>query len=319
MKNASRLLIASLASFASIGTAAAQDTPDGDGAATEPAPDGMAPDGMAPDPNAAMPDPNATPDMAPPPAAGVVIGKGKVWITGPTVNVSLSTDAVAKPINLAPAIYYGVNEKLTVGITHSGGTTSLTPRPAVLSFSIPATPLTPAITAAAGSGICVTGEDSGCPDAYRGIGLDAMFGLAAGKFSVAAHGGLDTVTFDPFTVALRVGALGNYMASDKLSIVFDPRISIGITERDGGNKESLDIPVWIWYHVNPKLGAFVSTGINGPLDGFGDAFSVPVGLGAMYKVNEKLGAGANFFFTNLAGKNGGADGRSLGIVVDYAL
>ncbi|MGE0404173.1 MAG: hypothetical protein AB7T06_46120, partial [Kofleriaceae bacterium] len=132
MKTAARLLTASLASFALVGTATADDEPTGDGMTEGEA----TPDGMAPDPNA-MPDPNAPDPNAPPAAAeaattsSLLVGKGKVWITGPTVGISLSTDAVGKPINLAPAIYYGVNEKLTVGVTHSGGTTSLTPRPAV--------------------------------------------------------------------------------------------------------------------------------------------------------------------------------------------
>jgi hypothetical protein len=256
-------------------------------------------------------------DGAMPAASGLTLGKGKIAIGGETVTINMSADAVGKPIAIAPSIWYGVSDKLTVGVTHDGGSTKFTPRPGLSLQAISI--LGVSVLAGKAGGICLTGDmDGGCPKVYDNVSLDALFSVKAGKFSLAAHPALDIGSFDPFLLSLRVGAVGTYAASDKITVAFDPRIKIGITERDF-NKESLDIPVWLWYHVNEKMGVAVNTGIAGPLDGFGDAFVVPVGLNVSYKANEKLDVGGDFSFVNLAGKNSSADYRALGIRVGYAL
>jgi hypothetical protein len=265
-------------------------------------------------------DSTATPDAAMAPAGALpplTLGKGKILIAGETVNINLSADSVGKPVSLAPSVWYGVSDKLSVGLTHDAGTTPWTPRPALRTITV-AIPGAGSITGAAGSGICLTGSDNGCNKVYDNVGADALFGLADAKFSLAAHPGLDVFSIDEGTLQLRLGVLGRYAASDKLNIVFDPRISIGLTDRDFV-KESIDVPVWVWFKANEQLGAYVSTGIAGPLDGFGDAFSVPLGLGASYMVDEKLTVGGDFQFLNLIGKNSSADGRMLGLRAAYAL
>jgi hypothetical protein len=302
---------------APVSSALAQDTPtDGEQPAGGEGGEGMG--GEAAPADASQPPP---PDMGAAPAAmgtgpSLVVEKGKIQIMGSTLNINLSSDAVGKPVFLAPSVYYGVNEKLSVGITHDSGTTMWTPRPALRFTTIDV--LGVPVQAAAGAGICVTGEENGCPKVYDNIGLDAIYGIKAEKFSLAGHGGLDVFSFDPAILQLRVGVLGRYMASDKIGIVFDPRIRIGLTERDL-NKEAIDIPVWLWYNINPKAHVALNTGIAGPLDGFGDAFTVPVGFNFTYGVNDKLGVGADFSFLNLIGKNGDADGRMLGLRAQYAL
>jgi hypothetical protein len=300
MKRVSKVLMIAAASLAMTGIALAEEP-----AATEPAPADATP---APAEPAAAP----APAMAAPSATALTLGKGKIVIAGSTLNVNLSASAVGKPVSLAPSVNYGVSDKLTIGLSHDGGTTQFTPRPAV------------------GAGICVTGKDNGCGKVYNNLGIDALFSLAAGKFSVAAHPGLDIRSLDPLTMSLRVGVLGRYEVAPKVAIVFDPRLSIGLNKRDGatdpttgitigGNKEQLDIPVYAWFVASDKLGAYVSTGINGPLDGFGDAFTVPVGVGATFKASEKLSVGGDFFFFNLLGKNSSADFRFLGIRAAFAL
>jgi hypothetical protein len=279
---------------------------------------------VAPDPGAGTETAAATEAAAAPAGNSVVpVGAGKIMIAGSTVNINMSADAVAKPISFAPAVYYGVNEKLAVGLTHDGGSLPITPRPGLrtIAISIP-NPIDPTMPftgiAAAGAGICISGEDSGCNKIYDNVGADVVFGLSEGKNSLAVHGGLDVFTFDPMVLTLRAGVLGSFAASDKLRIVYDPRLSIGLTERDF-NKEQLDVPVWAWFAVNDKLSAYAHTGIRGPLDGFGDAFSIPLGLGANFQVNEKLTAGADFHFLNLLGKGSSADGRALGLRAIYML
>jgi len=303
MKCMSKVLMIAATSVAMTGIAFAEEP-----AAAEPPAEGDATAPAATDP-AAAPAPAAD-AAAPAGAVSLTLGKGKIVIGGSTLNINFSSSAVAKPLSLAPSVNYGVSDKLTIGLSHDGGTTEFTPRPAV------------------GAGICVSGESNGCGKVYDNLGVDALFSLSAGKFSMAAHPGLDIRHLDPFTLSLRVGVLGRYELAPKVALVFDPRVSIGITERDGatvagvtvgGNKEQLDIPVYVWFAASDKLSAYVSTGIFGPLDGFGDAYAIPVGLGATFKVNEKLGVGGDFWFPNLAGKGNTADLRFLGLRVAYAL
>jgi len=260
-------------------------------------------------------------DMAPAegaaPMPGLTLMKGKVVIGGETVNIGLFPDNAGKPLSIAPSIWYGVSDKLTVGVTHDGGTTMWTPRPALGFAAIDILGVT--VLAPSGVGICLSGTDGGCAKVYNNISVDALFSIKAEKFSLAAHPALDIGSFDPFTLSLRVGALGTYMASDKITVAFDPRIKIGLTERDAGNKEAIDVPVWIWFNINPKAHVAVNTGIAGPLDGFGDAFTVPVGFNFTYGVNEKLNVGADFSFLNLIGKNGDADAKMIGLRAAYAL
>jgi hypothetical protein len=234
--------------------------------------------------------------------SGLTLGKGKIAIMV-NVGVNLSADLVGKPFSIAPSIYYGVSDKLQIGLVHDFGSTMYSPHPQP------------------GAGLCLAGKDNGCAKVYDNVGIDALFGVAQGKFSAAVHGGVDiTHISDPLLADIRVGLLGKYDVNDKIAVAFDPFVAIGVTKRDEGNfKQLINVPVYLWFHANPKLAAYAATGITGPTDHFGDLYVIPVGIGATYMVNDKISAGGDFWFTNLAGKNSSADGRALGIRVGYAL
>ena len=201
---------------------------------------------------------------------------------------NLSTDLVFKPFGLAPDIHYGVNDKMTVGLVH-------------------------------GRSLCLAGEDNGCAKLYDDVGLDVLFSLKRdAKMDLAAHVDANAYSLDPFTIALRLGVLLKYQM-DKLAIFADPGIGIGVTERDAGNKETIAIPVQIAYQINPNLAGFLRTGIGGlslavaadyngaaTLDGdigFGDTFTIPLGVGILYGVSNKLDIGAEFDFPGIAGSD----------------
>jgi hypothetical protein len=73
------------------------------------------------------------------------------------------------------------------------------------------------------------------------------------------------------------------------------------------------------FAVNPKLGVGAQTGIAGPLDGFGDAYAIPLSFGAHYMVSDKIMAGGAFSFLNIAGEGSSADFRALNIMVGYMM
>jgi hypothetical protein len=226
----------------------------------------------------------------------LILPKGKIAVNV-VLGVNLSTDAVAKPIAIAPDVWYGVAPKLDVGLVHSNyGLTGFWFQP--------------------GGGVCVTGEENGCAKLYDGpVGLLARFLLAEGGVDLAANGGLVISSLDPMTLSLKLGVDGRWM-SGKIAVLFNPYVGIGLTERDF-NKEEIGVPVTVGYMVNEKLHAGVQTGIAGPLDGFGDFFIVPVGLGALFALNENMSVGGAFNFVNLAGNNGGADFRTLDLMLKW--
>jgi hypothetical protein len=208
---------------------------------------------------------------------------GMLEIRGDTFLFNLSDGAVGEPFSLAPDLYYGVDKKLTVGITHE-------------------------------IGICLAGEENGCAEVYNDFAIDALYGvMMKGSFQLAGHGGLGFKSIDPFMMGLNVGVLGRINAGN-LAIVFDPRLYVGFTERDSElpyGKEMLSIPLWAQFQVNTQTMAYAVSGFEGPLDGFGDGYQVPLGVGALFAVNNRIDFGGEFRFTNLLGKDGDADGRWL--------
>ncbi len=246
----------------------------------------------------------------------VTIGKGRLVIAGSTVNINMSAGAVGKPISLAPSVWYGISDKLSIGLTHDGGTTSWSPRPAVRVTTVDI--LGTIETNVSGAGICVTGKDGNCSKPYDNVGADVLIGFASGKLGAAAHVGVDLLSIDEMTIGARLGVLGRFALASKVALVFDPRVQIAATDREFTG-DSVDVPLWVWFEPSPALGLYLHTGIAGPFDGFGDSFNVPVGVGASLRAGAKLTLGADFHFTNLLGKGSSAEGRVLGVRIAVTL
>ncbi len=239
-------------------------------------------------------------------APPMITPKGKIAVDV-ALGVNLSSDAVAKPLSILPDVFYGVADKLEVGLAHSSY--------AIEGFW----------GEGLGGGLCLSGEDNGCAKAYDGpIGILARFGLMAGDIDLAADGGVVIRHLsDPMMAGIKLGVRGRKMM-DKLAIGFAPNIYVGLTERDGGNKEYLSLPVGVNYMVDAKLAAGVQTGIHGPLDGFGDSFVIPISLGAMYALNESMSVGGSFTLHRVTGGTpegaegpGAADLRGLSLFVGW--
>ena len=207
-------------------------------------------------------------------------------VTGDTLIINMSADTVGDPIWLAPDIFYGINNRFTVGVTHNRG-------------------------------LCVSGNLCDDPyDTYNDLGIDAIYSLMrAGNLQIAARGGLAFADFDPFTAGLSVGTIVRVTAGS-IAVRIEPGLYVGAIERDT-RKEMLSVPVWVQIRINNQTTAFISSGLFGPLDGFGDNYSVPTGLGATFAINNRLDVGAEFVLTNLGGKDdseigkGGFDLREL--------
>ena len=191
------------------------------------------------------------------------------------VEVNLSSGAVAKPLSVAPDVWYGVMDKLSVGLVHSAfGTTG--------SFAT-----------TGGAGVCVTGEDNGCGKVYDNVGVNARYGVLDGDFLLAADVGVFARSLDPLALAAKVGVNG-MMAAGPLHIIFSPNIFIGFTEREAGNEEILNIPVTFAIGLGSQLSVGLQTGLVAPLSGFADGIIVPLAAGVRFGLSPKLGFDAAF-------------------------
>ncbi len=228
------------------------------------------------------PPPTAPPaDAAPsagPTAGERVVMPAKRGMLHAQLGINLSTDAVGKPINLSPDIWYGVNDKLTVGLVHT---------------TVGATGIQ-----GIGTSLCLTGSDNGCGKLYDNVGIDARYTLKSdAKLQIALDGGLFANSFDPFQAALKVGIAGRYRAGKKLALEFSPNIFFGITERDGGvngtvvvagNKEVVAVPVNLVFDLNEKLGLLAQIALLTPFEDAGDLYRVSLALGGTYAINKQL-------------------------------
>lgn len=253
------------------------------------------------------------PAMEPPPkkpAGGWTNKKGQLvlMLNG---EFNLSTDKAFKPVSVSPDLSVGVTDKLTVAIEHS--TFALT-----------------GFRGAAGSGLCVTGEDNGCPSVYRQGGLELIYSVAKGPTAVAIDGGIIIKDLRPASSSKldtigKIGAKYKFSAG-AFSLVTTPSLWIGLSNRsvtgtDGLstklNKDQLWFPVSGWVKPIPALSLGLASGIKGPLSKFADAYTVSLGVLAQVAVSKHLQLGTSFFFGAVTGGDAvknpepGTDGRFL--------
>jgi hypothetical protein len=217
------------------------------------------------------------------------------------LEVNLSKDLALKPVSIAPDLWYGVSDDLTLGLVHSGrGATGL--------------------FGSAGNGLCLTGKSKGCPHVYDNIGLDARYHLVRqGAFTLAADGGLYAMTFDPFELALKLGAIARVQGG-AFSFELGPNLFIGLNKRGAGNQEVLTVPGTFMYALSPQLALALQLGLWIPfvdtsLGMFGGS------LGVQYFATDHFILDAAFSLPALVGGSAVKDGvdiRTFTLGVGYA-
>lgn len=244
----------------------------------------------------------AAPAPPVPAAKRLTLGAGRLNVTL-TAEASLSADRAMKPLSFAPDISYGATSRLTLSVIQSGA--------AVNGFR-----------GGAGAGVCLTGKDDGCPQAYRNVGLEGLFSLAEGSVAAAANLGvhLQPVS-DPTVVKLKVGAKSRASAGP-ISVTFNPSLFITTNERQT-QPDSLWLPVAIAVKPAPSFTTGLGTGVKIPdLGRAGQSYQVPIGVFAQAQLARPFLVGASFVFGNVVGAVGthaGLDGRFLQLWASYTL
>jgi hypothetical protein len=181
-----------------------------------------------------------------------------------SVQMSLSTDAVFKPVSLSPDVWYGLTEDLSLGLAHSpagaGG-----------------------FYGGVANSLCLTGASNGCPNLYSNAALLGRFSLLDTGVGLAAQGGLIIGSLDPLFLGVQLGVVGRWEMAP-IAVVFQPSIQIGVTERDAGNTDTLALPVAAMFDATPELSIGLQTGVSFAFEDIGSTWVVPVSLGGRYAI-----------------------------------
>lgn len=198
----------------------------------------------------------------------MTLPKGRVMVQG-FIEMNLSTDLAFKPVSLAPDVWYGATDELSIGLAHSAN--------AIGGFY-----------GGVGSSLCLAGEDNGCDGFYRNVGLLARYNLIDTGMALSVNGGLLVSDLDPFVFGIQLGAAGRW-EYNPIAVVFQPSIYVGLTEREGGdgvagNGELITLPVAALYDVNPDLAVGLQTGVTLGLDDIASQWTLFLSLGGRYVV-----------------------------------
>jgi hypothetical protein len=204
--------------------------------------------------------------------------------------MNLTQNFVGKPIFLAPSVYYGVDDLLSVGITHS-------------------------------LGFCLRG--CGIFNLYNDVAAEAVFQLNGPRTRTqfAMVGGVDVSNFNPLLAGLHYGVNGRLVLGP-LALSFKPRFYIGLTNRNATivvagqfsgltyGKERVDVPIQLQLQIFSHLALFAQSGFAAPIEGAGipntgffDQYVIPLGGGLLISVTNRFDIGLMAAFNNFWGKN----------------
>ena len=237
---------------------------------------------------------------------GFTLPKGKLLLDA-FVEMNLSKDLAFKPVSLAPDLWYGATDDLTLGVVHSGESRT-------------------GFLGGIGDSVCLTGSDNGCAHVYNNVGLDGRIRIKK-PFAVDVGLYINSIS-DPFQLAAKLGIDGRWVWG-KLAVEAQPSIFIGLTNREpkdamgnpvpsAANTETLYVPVTASYLVAPKFDLALQAGLVLPFTEPGDNWAIPLSLAARYAISNQFGLGLAFTFPELIGGNSTADARSLTLGGSYA-
>lgn len=200
-----------------------------------------------------------------------------------------------EPFSVAPDIHCGVAPRFMLGITHSARSLSQVD---------------------SGSGLCLRGEEAGCPRLYDGAALDALASLAEGDEAIAARLRLVAASFSPAKPSLRLGALVR-LRRGPAALLFDPHLALGLANRDRGNRDQLSFPMRAQLQPGARVMVSALSGVRGELATFADAFAIPFGVGVEVSPLPKWDVGFEATFPRLLGPQNTFRQRHLAFYFTY--
>ncbi|ACY17712.1 hypothetical protein [Haliangium ochraceum] len=217
------------------------------------------------------------------------------------LEINLSADAALQPVSLAPDVWYGLTDVISLGLLHSAVASS-------------------GFYGGVGSSLCLVGDSNGCAGVYRNVGLAGRYNLSETELSMAVEGGLFAGDIDPLLLGLKVGVVGRYRL-DPVALLFQPSFSLGLTERDAGNGDVFNLPVGVMFELSPAIALALQTGLSLGLEDPAELWQVPLTLGGRYALGNGIWVDAAFSLPAVAGggEATGFDLRTLTLGVGTAL
>jgi hypothetical protein len=249
--------------------------------------------------------------------------KGRMTLPGGKFMFNVVTEtnmakgAAGKPIGIAPDLWIGFHDKLTLGIYHSGRAAT-------------------GFLSGFGRGLCVNGGPMkgicalGKGKIYTFVGSEARIGLSEGGLALAlVLGGNATFLGDDTLISGKGGFLAR-IHGKRLAIELSPMVFPGITKRKVGgmdfNTDKIAVPLTIFIRFAPRVSFALQAGVTSTLKKFGDNRAIPAAAGLAFWLTPHISFDAAFGLANLAPKEDATgnkpkafDARSITVGLGYAL
>jgi len=211
-------------------------------------------------------------------------------------EIDIAPGAVGTPTSLAPDAWYGVTERLTVGIVDSHSS--------IDRFD-------------PGASFCLSTMVLACDHTYSGSGVDARYLVLDGPFAIAPRARFLVRDIDPWKPALAFGALVRW-TSGRFAVTADPYVQAGLAHVELGNRAELFVP--LAFGVQPAAHWLVTlrTGYDSELDVWSDGYHIDAWLGATYAATAHLDVGAAAGFASVLGPQASGKERQVFVTLDWA-
>ena len=212
-----------------------------------------------------------------------LLPKGDFELTGSParpdlMRMNMSKNSAFQPIELPVNFFWGVTNRVMIGITHERGLR--------LNHGV---------------------ENAAFRDTYNDVGFGSVIFLGGGRnFEVDLHAGVPfrQLSPDPY-VGVQAGILGRANIAQKVALFYDPSLYFAVNHRDIGNGDELHVPIWFYFQPTRMIAPFVGTGLHGPLKNFDDSFTIPLEGGVLFTVARGIHIGGMLRFPNALGKKSG--------------
>ncbi len=207
-----------------------------------------------------------------------------------TASANLTQGAELEPVSIAPDVFYGVTDDLTVGIVHSSRNGGF--------FSAP--PYGYGVS----DGVCVTSDS--CDATWDGVGAIGLYNAYADdtkQLALRVGAFARNIDTEPLGVYGTAGVRFRYI-SDNYALILDPSVWIAGTDRQDPHRDMLSIPMTLQFRPGElrKVTPFVHFGIFASLDGeFNNTFTIPIALGFNISPTKNFDVGVAFAFPNSGG------------------
>jgi hypothetical protein len=169
------------------------------------------------------------------------------------------------PASLAPDVWIGATERLTLGATSSEAARGWV---------------------GAGRGLCL----HACTARYGGAAADARFRVHDGALAIAGRAALDFRAFGPGVVALELGVAVRSRAGAVI-VTVSPYVSLGIVNAALDNHVQAVVPLELRWPLG-RVALALRGGVRGDVDGFLATAEAPVGASIDVEVARGIAIGA---------------------------